>query len=385
MVFLERNSFGVTLRSLLGYSACIGIGYLFGGASELSLGEAEWNTKGKHQSSVAWCPSPNKESVNDAVNGLTKLWRAWDLLNTTRVKAEIPGLHWDRRLSQPDNDLNGTRVVVMSADNRALIPVESMPLNNRNLHYGTFSAIYNSWWAVRHGYDYRRVQIPAPDGFYKTWTKVKAIYDMLHRYDIVVFCDGDVFFAQPHLGLKDLMMRWGFHDRASILLSKDKERDYPFAEEDVNTGFLIIRSTALSKRIFRGLTYCALGKHPPDPELLYYNFAGCSKYKQQHFHEQSVLNDFFLRVMLREGEEFITTPCNETNGYWDDDQCHGTIITHAWSGKELIYKPMRDLFFDHHLQLYESLLWSGYHVTNCSKWSPSDERCDISEPELNTS
>jgi hypothetical protein len=320
-------------------------------------------------------------SEMDPVAGLTNLWRQWDRYNISTNTAEPPVAHWNRQVAQPNNDLNGQRVVVISADTREIIPMQEIPLDKRGENHVTFSAIYNLWWAVRHGYDYRRIKTEAPDGYYPTWGKVKAIYDMLHRYDFVVFCDTDVFFARPHLGLGDLMKRWGFHERASILISKDKNNGLPIGKNGTNAGFMVIRSTPLSKQIFRRMIYCSRGEVPPGDDKGFpgVDFSGCTRFKTEFFQEQTVLNNFFLRKALIENEHYVVSPCNESTGFWQDDECKGLFVTHAWYGKNLIYEKMQQLFLDHHLHLYESLLWSGYHKSKCSKWTPQDERCAFPE------
>jgi hypothetical protein len=300
---------------------------------------------------------------------MTNFWREYDHFNRS---ADAPRLYsdpmvWDRRDAQVNSDLPGQRVVVMSADNRQLFPIKKMLPGDFEEQFSTVTAIYNTWWAVRHGYDYRRVEISPPSGFYRTWAKVKAIYDMLHRYDLVVFFDGDVFVSQPDLGLKDMMDRWGFHERASIMAAMEPPRQPAPNQNGTNFGFLVLRSNKVTKQIFRRLTYCVLGR-TPEGETEPFATMGCEKYRTEFYHEQTTFN-LYLRPHLREGEDFIISPCTESNGYWENDECKGLVITHAWTGKTKIYKPMKDLMAMHHFQLYEKLLWSDYHYSQRSIWN----------------
>jgi hypothetical protein len=323
------------------------------------------------------------DAKSQSLDGFTDIWRQWDQFNVSSVSNNLAmqPIVWNRQQAQNRNDLNGTRVVVISADTRAITPMSEIPRAKRGEHHVTFSAIYNLWWAVRHGYDYRRIHSQVPEGYYPTWGKVKVIYEMLHRYDLVVFCDTDVFFSRPHLGLSDLMQRWGFHDRASILISKDKNNGFEVGKNGTNAGFMVIRSTPLSKQIFRRLFYCTLGQVPQGDEKGFpgVDFSECIRYSTDYFHEQTVINNFFLRKALEENEHYVVAPCDEATGFWEDPECHGLVVTHAWYGKDKIYEKMQELFLDHHLHLYEKLLWSGYHKAECSAWSPTDERCAFDE------
>jgi hypothetical protein len=311
------------------------------------------------------------------VQGMTNLWREYDHLNRSADASLLYSdpMVWDRRDAQVNSDLPGQRVVVMSADSRPLVPLRTMQPGDLEEQFSTVTAIYNTWWAVRHGYDYRRVEISPPSGFYRTWGKVKAIYDMLHRYDLVVFFDGDVFVSQPDLGLKDMMDRWGFHERASIMAAMEPPGQPAPNQNATNFGFLVLRSNNVTKQIFRRLTYCVLGR-TPEGETEPFVTMGCEKYRTELYHEQTAFN-LYLRPHLREGEDFIISPCRESNGFWEHYECKGLVITHAWTGKNKIFPPMRDLMAMHHFQLYEKLLWSDYHYSNCSSWSFNDERCQV--------
>jgi hypothetical protein len=303
---------------------------------------------------------------HSSVQGMTNLWREYDQFNRSADASLLykAPMAWDRRTAQRNSDLPGQRVLVMSSDNRPLVPIKTMQPGEFEEKFSTVTAIYNTWWAVRHGYDYRRIEINPPNGFYRTWGKVKAIYDMLHRYDLVVFFDGDVFVSQPDLGLKDMMDRWGFHERASIMAAMEPPGQPAPNQNATNFGFLVLRSNDLTKKIFRRLTYCVLDL-PPLGETEPFDTMGCEKYRTELYHEQTAFN-LYLRPLLREGEDFIISPCSEANGWWTQYVCKGLVITHAWSGKDKIYKPMKDLMAMHHFQLYEKLLWSDYHYSTGS-------------------
>jgi hypothetical protein len=48
---------------------------------------------------------------------------------------------------------------------------------------------------------------------------------VIPKYDYTIYFDSDAFVAQPELSLDDLRRRWGMHDQASFLASRDRSPD----------------------------------------------------------------------------------------------------------------------------------------------------------------
>ncbi|KAI9189383.1 hypothetical protein H9P43_000816 [Blastocladiella emersonii ATCC 22665] len=198
--------------------------------------------------------------VRDAGDLATQLWKVNDAVDGSAGDASIA---WDRRRKQPGAVRGKERVLIMSSDSRPLQRLSEVNDDPMQLNFMTMSAVYNTWYALRHGYDYRRVQISSPKGWHGTWGKIKAIYDALHRYDLVVFLDGDAYMAQPDKSLPFLMERWGFHERASLLLAAEGPNQPHPNENGTNTGVWIARNTPLLKQSLRDIMDCpeAQGDH----------------------------------------------------------------------------------------------------------------------------
>jgi hypothetical protein len=62
------------------------------------------------------------KGIPDPAAGLTQLWRQWDQYNVSTDPFKQPSIHWNRHGAQPNNDLNGQRAVVISADTRRYTP-----------------------------------------------------------------------------------------------------------------------------------------------------------------------------------------------------------------------------------------------------------------------
>ncbi|KAI9189382.1 hypothetical protein H9P43_000815 [Blastocladiella emersonii ATCC 22665] len=302
--------------------------------------------------------------IRDASDVVAQLWRANDMAAGSDPAAAV-SLPWDRRTRQHAADAGKERVLIMSADSRPLQRLADVKDDPHELVYMTTSAMYHTWYALRHGYDYRRVQIAAPPGWHGTWAKVKAIYDALHRYDIVVFLDGDAFVAQPDKSIAWMMKRWGFHERASLLLPMDPP-DQPEANKNAtNTGFWIARSTPVAKTALRKLMTC------PDDQ------PDCEQWKTTLYNEQTVFNRY-IRPTLREGEDFIIAPCMEANGWWGwkDGYCQGKVITHPWFNKQDGARRMTEIMMRDHVRMYERFLFDGYHHGWCAPWEKgTNELC----------
>lgn len=53
--------------------------------------------------------------------------------------------------------------------------------------------------------------------------------------------DADI--TQPAYGIEDLLDRWGFHERAAMLLAMDQPvHDMPQNQNATNTGFMVFRT-----------------------------------------------------------------------------------------------------------------------------------------------
>ncbi|ORZ33120.1 hypothetical protein BCR44DRAFT_134710 [Catenaria anguillulae PL171] len=282
---------------------------------------------------------------------------------------------WDWRQEQPGAIVNGKkqRVVVMHADTRPLQDLEQVGNDPFNFKHMTMGPLYVMWWAMRHGYDYRRVRLNQPGVKYGGWGKPKVIYDALHRYDWVVFVDSDAYPRRPDLSLEDLLDRWGFHANASVMLPLDPPEQLPENRNAtnngpaLNTGFWIAHSTPTAKAILRDLTTCL-------------DRDNCKRWRTDWPAEQAAFSKVVVPNYVQ-GRDIINAPCGEANGWWAVSICPGALWTHTWTGKEWAPKNMIERFMIEQIKVWQRLMKASYHSSDeCTFWKTGeDERCTFKE------
>jgi hypothetical protein len=170
-------------------------------------------------------------------------------------------------------------------------------------------------------------------GYDPIWTKPRAIRDMVANpeCELVVFFDSDAYITQPSYSLYDLLDRWDFHDRAAMLLAMDQP-DHPMPENRnaTNTGFMVFRSGPKALQILDDIIAC--------PETI----PGCEHWKIYEKYEQTAFN-VYIRPKLVEGEELIIIPCDDANGNFKNQHCHGKFITHAWHALDSVTTRAADI------------------------------------------
>ncbi|ORZ30968.1 hypothetical protein BCR44DRAFT_38876 [Catenaria anguillulae PL171] len=280
---------------------------------------------------------------------------------------------WDYRHVQPNPHAH--RVLVVHADDRPLRSVASLGGNAWALPHATMGPLYGAWWAVRHGYDYRRVGLTQGHTPQGGWGKPKVVYDALMRgYDVVVMFDSDAYVQMPEVGVEEMMARWGMtRANASLLLALDPPYQSRANENATNTGFWIVRNTPVAKRVMRELAAC--------PESI-----ECRKWWTTWPAEQAAFTKL-VRTKMKEGEELIVAPCDEANGWWEFGACQGRVVTHAWSGKHLVTANMIERMVEWLVEVLEKLVRADhYHFQDsCVPWksgSDEGERCKFLEDEL---
>ncbi|KZV80681.1 hypothetical protein EXIGLDRAFT_845342 [Exidia glandulosa HHB12029] len=215
------------------------------------------------------------------------------------------------------------QICVMAADTRPLAAVAPSSVPDDVMHaldFRTFSTYYALWWSLRHGYTYRMVRTTRQAGYSPIWSKTRAIRDMVANPDckIVVFFDSDAYVTQPSWPIEDLLDRWGFHERAAMLLAMDQPvHSMPQNQNATNTGFMVFRSGQKALDILDAIMEC--------PEKI----PECKEWKMREKYEQTAFN-LFVRPTLKEGEDLILVPCTEANGNFKNRYCKGEFVTHAW-------------------------------------------------------
>lgn len=121
-----------------------------------------------------------------------------------------------------------------------------------DLEYLKYSAIINSAYCKRHGYDWHQLKFDnrLPQDRSSLWAKVSAVEEVLPRYDLVVSMDGDAWVHDPKLPVDQLANR--MHETDFMLIGTDR-RDAGFAWNDkaANVGVFAIRNTEVARHVLR--------------------------------------------------------------------------------------------------------------------------------------
>ncbi|TPX30074.1 hypothetical protein SmJEL517_g06269 [Synchytrium microbalum] len=195
------------------------------------------------------------------------------------------------------------RICIVHADSRD-VEIEKPDGSS----YTVISRYYMSWWAIRHGYDYRDLRVQRMNDLYGTWDKLQGILETIPKYDVTIFFDSDAYVTDLDTTAEYMMERWGFSHNSSIMMAFDPPNEVPDNFNNTNTGFIVIRNTPLSIKIFQDLITC------PD------KIPGCSYWRHRWPHEQKAFSKY-LRPNLTEGSEFIIAPCDEANGHPANAYC----------------------------------------------------------------
>ncbi|EJD54556.1 hypothetical protein AURDEDRAFT_179686 [Auricularia subglabra TFB-10046 SS5] len=233
------------------------------------------------------------------------------------------------------------RVCVMAADTRPLKEFSPATVDPAKLDFRTFATYYTLWWSLRHGYTYRMVRTQQPKGYDPIWSKTRAIRDMVANPDceLVVFFDSDAYVTQPSYSIDDLLYRWGFHERAVMLLAMDQPvHSMPQNQNATNTGFMVFRTSQKALDILDAIMEC--------PEKI----AECAEWKNVPKYEQTAFNHH-VRPHLKEGDELIIVPCTEANGNFMNRYCKGEFITHAWHALDTVVEKASAIM------LHETFAW----------------------------
>jgi len=206
---------------------------------------------------------------------------------------------------------------------------------------------------MQHGYDYRRVVAPLIPGYHKTWVKIVHFYDMLHKYDIIVCLDPDVYMRDPNTSIEFLFSRYNFTENSSLLMVPDpnsKNNQDSKGRPALNMGFIIARSNNLTKQIFKELALC--GDTIP----------GCEKWKFEWSHEQRAFSEYF-RDRFKVGSELIVAPCADLNGFEESRSgCYGTFVLHVWTAKKSMKERLKKLMIHNLMSLLEEKMWTDSHI-----------------------
>lgn len=130
-------------------------------------------------------------------------------------------------------------ICILNVDIR---PITCSTVNER------FSSLFQKRFfisAKRYGYDYLRITSPSIPSHHDSWTKVVQLYDVFHRYDIVVLLDADAYIVNPNTSIEFLLERYNFTRNSSLLLAIDPDTAFNKDSQGrltLNTGFIIAQN-----------------------------------------------------------------------------------------------------------------------------------------------
>jgi hypothetical protein len=180
---------------------------------------------------------------------------------------------------------------------------------------------------------------------------------MLHKYEIVVCFDPDVYVRHPNTSIEFLINRYNFTNITSLMMASDpnsKNNQDSKGRATLNMGFIIAQSNNLTKQVFRRLALCTE------------TVPGCDRWKYSWSHEQRAFSEYF-RDLLKVGSELIIAPCNELNGFEKSGSgCEGVFVTHVWSAKHTMKERLKGILLNNLMGALEQQMWDDKHVSNAS-------------------
>ena len=221
----------------------------------------------------------------------------------------------------------GDKLCIVMSDTRPFASInDSTKLTELPLHQ--LGVYHNLAYAVRHGYDFRRVQAIAKEGYNPTWPKMSVLLSLLNenKYDMLVYLDGDAYITNTSVPLSVIFNVAHFTSQHSVMLARDPPREANmnrFGDVNVNTGFIVVRNDTASRQVLKAVLDC--------PETI----AECEHLKRDWPHEQGALNNFVVPFLAE--STLLQASCDLFNGFAGDYYCKGRFVSHAWTGKNELH------------------------------------------------
>lgn len=198
-----------------------------------------------------------------------------------------------------------------------------------------------------HGYDYHFVRIVKEWDRYPHWSKIAALSDHLHNYDMVVSIDADAVFTHLEIPYEWLLNRWGVEPGMSLAMATDPVGDPNFDSKgrvNNNCGFITAQNNERTHEMLRSWANC-----PDDKQ-----FPGCSSFKNVQMAEQGAFGEYVRRAFTRP-TDLKELSCNEANGYPESGSgCNGVFVRHMWTAKH----DVRDYL----ARVYAQFMMSRLHL-----------------------
>ncbi|KAF1985104.1 hypothetical protein K402DRAFT_358191 [Aulographum hederae CBS 113979] len=183
-------------------------------------------------------------------------------------------------------------------------------------------------YAMIHGYDYKFIRTHDFLDRNAYWTKIPAMADILHSYDIVIIADADVTFPHMHLPFEWLMNRWNYTKGMSFMQTVDPDwgsLQNSFGRVNGNAGFITLQNNKVTHEMLRKWHHC-----PDDPD----HFPNCDRFRDGFPAEQGAFGEF-LRY---EYAEYVReVDCDEAMGFPEfGNGCIGRFVRHYTVGKDRV-------------------------------------------------
>ena len=178
-----------------------------------------------------------------------------------------------------------------------------MSANDAIKDYATLSEQINRRYANKHGYDFEMFDV-TPTGRAPQWCKIQVVNDLLSRdkYDYIFWIDADAYFNKQDIPLDDIISQ---HPDKDVILCEDNINSGK--SNTVNSGTFFVKCSPWSKAFFEHV----------------WNYEGI--YRQAHFHEQTVIEQYINQDIMESKQHIIVKPCKTFNSIINVQIADGTL------------------------------------------------------------
>lgn len=178
------------------------------------------------------------------------------------------------------------------------------------------------------------------------------LYDVVHKYDVVVLLDADAYVVNPNISIEFLLERYNFTVNSSLLMAIHPNTAFNKDSEGritLNTGFIIAQNSDSTTHVLKKLALCTK------------TIPGCDRWKGAWSFEQRAFSEN-IRDQMKVGSELIMAPCNESNGFIDSGtECMGSFLSHVWSQKGSVGARLQTTLPYDVMTFLEKDMWENNH------------------------
>ena len=178
-----------------------------------------------------------------------------------------------------------------------------MSANDAIKDYAKLSERINRRYAKKYGYDFEMFDV-TPEGRAPQWCKIQVVNDLLSRdkYDYIFWIDADAYFNKHDIPLEDMVSR---HPDKDVIICEDNINSGK--SNTVNSGTFFVKCSPWSKAFFADV----------------WNYEGI--YRQAHFHEQTVMEQYINQNIMDAKQHILVKPCRTFNSIINVQIADGTL------------------------------------------------------------